>query len=159
MYIGADDGCQEVPEPIAPIDITLWSLEPTRMPMSSFFITTSGPMFIDPMPFVVSMPGMFSMEPGEGLGDGIGMFIPGMFLGISGEADGVGEAFGFCMPGISVFAGVGEGEAFGIVCPGCCADAGDRLKIKIRRISDTRPIVRKMNCIPITSRVIGRGPN
>ena len=46
MCIGPDDGCHEVPDPIAPIDMTFVSLEPTRMPMSFPNITINGPMFI-----------------------------------------------------------------------------------------------------------------
>ena len=43
MYIGPDAGCQEVPEPIWPIDMMLVSFEPTLMPMSSPFITINEP--------------------------------------------------------------------------------------------------------------------
>src|SRR5438128_2156651 len=64
MCIGPDDGCQVVPEPIAPIDTTFVSLEPTRISMSLAFIIISGPMFMDPIPCMLSMPGIF---------------IPGMF--------------------------------------------------------------------------------
>jgi hypothetical protein len=59
MYIGADDGCQEVPEPIAPIDVTLVPLEPTRIAMSLPDITSNGPISIAP-PFDVCMPGILS---------------------------------------------------------------------------------------------------
>jgi hypothetical protein len=61
MYIGADEGCQDVPLPIAPIDVTLLPLEPTRMPISPPLpdITSSGPISIAPF-FDMSMPGIFS---------------------------------------------------------------------------------------------------
>ena len=55
MCIGPDEGCHDVPDPIAPIDMMLLSLEPTRMPMSLPDITMSGPMFIEPVPDM-SMP-------------------------------------------------------------------------------------------------------
>lgn len=84
MYMGADEGCQEVPDPIAPIDIVFLSLEPTRIPMSSPFITTSGPMFIF-MP-AMFMPGIAPIGLAEGLAPGIGIFIPGIF--ICGDAAG-----------------------------------------------------------------------
>src|SRR5215218_1160342 len=41
MLIGPDAGCHDVPDPIAPIDITLCALEPTRTPMPSSDITIS----------------------------------------------------------------------------------------------------------------------
>ena len=44
--------------------------------------------------------------PDEGLADGIGIFI-------CGDGPGVGDAVGICIPGIS-FMGLGEGEAFGV---------------------------------------------
>src|SRR5215212_2987537 len=50
MFIGPDAGCQDVPDPIAPMGITLCALEPTRTPIPSSDITISGPMFIDPEP-------------------------------------------------------------------------------------------------------------
>jgi hypothetical protein len=56
MCIGPDDGCQEVPDPIAPIDMTFESLDPTRMPMSLPDITISGPRFIEPIPGMFSVP-------------------------------------------------------------------------------------------------------
>ena len=55
MCIGPDEGCHEVPDPIAPIDEMLFSLEPTRTPMSFADMTISGPMFIEPVPDI-SMP-------------------------------------------------------------------------------------------------------
>src|SRR6266542_4003043 len=79
MCIGPDDGCHEVPDPIAPIEMMFVSLEPTRTPISFAIITISGPMFIDPIPCILSMPGMFCIAPGEGLACGTGMFMPGMF--------------------------------------------------------------------------------
>ena len=149
MCIGPDEGCQEVPDAIAPIDMTFESLDPTRMPMSLPDITIKGPRFIDPIPDVPSMPFISPIAPGEGLAVGIGMFI---FC--SGKACGVGEAIGIGIPGIfvSIFAGavagdgaaigiflsvcgaegcvVGEGEATGIGIPGmficiCCGEAPD----------------------------------
>jgi hypothetical protein len=83
---------------------------------------------------------MFSIALGDGPGDGFGMFIPGIFMGLSGEADGVGDAFGICIAGIFICRGVAAGEAFGvgdgigIVCPGCCAKTGTKgaLARKIR---------------------------
>src|SRR5205814_7830694 len=119
MCIGADEGCQEVPDPIAPIDIKFVSLDPTRMLMSLPFITNSGPIFIEPMPGMPSMPFIPPIAPGEGLAMGIGIFI---FC--SGEACGFGEATGICMPGIFIcVCGDAEGEAAGICIPGifiCC---------------------------------------
>src|SRR5215207_10264575 len=41
MFDGPAAGCHEVPEPIAPIDIRLCALEPTRMLMPSSDITIS----------------------------------------------------------------------------------------------------------------------
>lgn len=77
MCIGPDDGCQVVPDPIAPIEIMLVSLDPTRMPMSLPFITINGPMFIFIPP--ISMPGIAPIGLDEGLAiglaEGIGMCI------------------------------------------------------------------------------------
>jgi hypothetical protein len=74
MCIGPD---QVVPDPIAPMDIMLVSLDPTRMPISLPFITINGPIFIFIPP--VSMPGIPPMGLGigldEGLDEGIGMFM------------------------------------------------------------------------------------
>ena len=91
MCIGPDEGCHEVPDPIAPMDMILVSLDPTRMPMSLPFITINGPMFmfIPPM----SMPGIIGLA--DGLADGIGIFVS---ILCSGEACGFGEADGICMP-------------------------------------------------------------
>ena len=75
MCIGPEAGCQLVPDPIAPIDMTLVSLDPTRMPMSLFIITISGPMFIEAIPGALSMPFIPPICPGEGLAPGIGMFM------------------------------------------------------------------------------------
>ena len=85
MCIGADEGCHDVPEPIAPIGIRFVSLNPTRMLMSLPFMTISGPMFIEPIP---GMPFIPPMAPGEGLAPGIGIFIPGIFIGGCGDAPG-----------------------------------------------------------------------
>jgi hypothetical protein len=78
MYIGADAGCQEVPEPIAPIEITLLALEPTRMPMSPAVITGNAPGF----GFVESMPGMslWVEDAGVAAGDAAGDAWPGMTM-------------------------------------------------------------------------------
>jgi hypothetical protein len=57
------DGCNEVPDPIADIDITLVSLEPTRIPIPSFVITNNGPM---------------SIESIAGDGEVVGIGIPGV---------------------------------------------------------------------------------
>src|SRR5882724_3339126 len=116
MCIGADEGCQEVPDAIAPIDRRFLSLAPTRILISLSVITNSGPIFIEPIPCLVSMPGMFPIAPGEGLAPGVGIFISifcgdapgdpegiGMFISIfCGEACGFGEADGICMPGIFI---------------------------------------------------------
>ena len=116
MCIGAEDGCQDVPDPIAPIDIKFVSLEPTLIFISLFDITSSGPMFIFDSP--VFMPGM----PPIGVGDdiGIGMLICTCGDGV-GVGEGVGEAAGICiMRGVGE--GVGVGEVAGIFIPGiCCA--------------------------------------
>jgi hypothetical protein len=44
------------------------------------------------------------------------MFIPGMLICISGDADGVGdaEAAGICMPGMVSTFGGGDGDALGV---------------------------------------------
>src|SRR5437868_1675552 len=76
MYIGADEGCQEVPDPIPPIDIRFVWLAPTRILISRSVITNSGPIFIPPMP----MPGICAIGLAEGLAPDIGMFIPGIFI-------------------------------------------------------------------------------
>ena len=109
MYIGVEVGIHDVPEPIWPMDIMFVSLEPTRTPMLSSDITISGPMFIDPLPGMPSMPFMLSIVPGltPGLCDGIGIFmsifgddvgdapgdIPGMgmFISICGDAAGLAD--------------------------------------------------------------------
>src|SRR5713101_8136899 len=123
MCIAADEGCHEVPEPIAPIDMMFFSLEPTRIPISSPDITSNGPMFIGPIPGMPSMPFIPLIAPGDGLAAGIGMFI---FC--SGEACGFGEAAGICMPGMFIcVCGDAEGDACGICIPGIficvCGDA------------------------------------
>jgi hypothetical protein len=50
MCIGPDDGCHEVPDPIAPMDMMLVSRDPTRMPMSFSFMTINGPILMAPLP-------------------------------------------------------------------------------------------------------------
>jgi hypothetical protein len=112
--MGPDDGSQVVPDPIAPIDIMLVSLDPTRMPMSFPFMTISDPIFIEPIPDMLSMCFIPPISTGEGLAMGIGMFI---FC--SGEACGFGEAVGICIPGIFIcVCGDAEGDACGICIPG-----------------------------------------
>src|SRR5437588_811148 len=82
MCIGPEDGCQDVPDPIAPIDMMLVALDPTRMPISFPDMTISGPIFIELIPGIPSMLFIPPIAPGEGLAVGIGMsiFIPGMFI-------------------------------------------------------------------------------
>src|SRR2546430_13466943 len=122
MCIGPDDGCQVVPEPIAPMDMMFVSLDPTRIPMSLPFITISGPMFIELIPGVLSMPFIPPISPGEGLAIGIGMFI-----WCSGAACGFGEAAGIFIPRVILCDGPGEGDAVGICMRGIficvCGDA------------------------------------
>src|SRR6266705_4153051 len=130
MCIGADEGCHEVPDPIPPIAIKFVSLDPTRMLMSLLFITNSGPIFIEPMPGIPSMPFIPPIWPGEGLAAGIGMFIfcsgeaagicmPGMFIWVCGDAEGEVDGICICMPGMFIcVCGDAEGEADGICIPG-----------------------------------------
>src|SRR6266536_1710731 len=103
MCIGPDDGCHEVPDHIAPIEMMFVSLEPTRTPISFAIITISGPMFIDPIPCILSMPGMFCIAPGEGLACGTGMFIPGIFICCDEGLD-LGDVWvvGIFIPGIFI---------------------------------------------------------
>src|SRR5262245_2772350 len=107
MYMGEEDGNSAVPEPMALIDIRFLSFPPTRMPMSSPFITSNVPMsiFMPPM----FMPGIWPMGLAPGLADGIGIFI----------FPGDGEAAGMFIPGMSACmcgegAGVGDGDIPGI---------------------------------------------
>src|ERR1051326_2299015 len=102
MCIGPDAGCQDVPGPIAPIEIRFVSLEPTRIPMSSPFITTSGPMSIAP---IVCIPSIWPVAFGEGLALGIGISIC---------EPGEGEAAGIGMPGVWRCAGVLDGDGLGV---------------------------------------------
>src|SRR5512138_1651524 len=102
MCIGPDDGCHDVPDPIAPVEIRFVSLEPTRIPMSSPSITTSGPISIEPMS---CMPSIWLMEPEEGLALGIGIF---MFESGEGEAAGIG------IPGVCRCGCVVDGDALGL---------------------------------------------
>jgi len=104
MRIGPDEGCHEVPDPIAPIDMMFVSLEPTRIPISFPLTTNSGPMFVFVPPIFI--PGICAIGLADGLTDGIGIFIS--FCG-----DGAGVTEGICIPGMS-FMGLGEGEAFGV---------------------------------------------
>src|SRR5207247_1253792 len=114
MCIGPDDGCQEVPDPICPIDMMFVSLDPTRMPMPFPFITINGPIFIESIPAMFPVPFIPPICPGEGLAVGIGIFI---FC--SGEPCGLGEAVGICMPGMFIcVCGDAEGEACAMGMPG-----------------------------------------
>ena len=136
--MGPDEGCHDVPDPIARIDIMLVSLDPTRTPMSFPFMTINGPMFIFiPLMF---MPGICPMGLAEGLAPGIGICIPGIFIcgDAADRAPGEGEACGICIPGIFICIcccgeACGFGEADGICIPGMfisifCGDAeGDGL--------------------------------
>src|SRR6266436_3859740 len=127
MYIGVDPGCNDVPDPIAPIDIRLLSLDPTLIPMSSQFITISGPIFIfiPLMSPIFPSAGMLCIscfcDAGEGLACGICM--PGMlFMSICccGVGDACGESEGvglICIPGIlpmSICPGVAGGDGDGV---------------------------------------------
>ena|ERR1051325_5336659 len=112
MFIGADEGCHDVPDAIAPMDIVFFALGPTRMLMSSPFITMSGPIFMFLPPIFMPGIGLVALA-AEGLAAGPGICIPGMFTGVCGEMDGVGEA-----GGIFIFIGAGEGDACGICMPG-----------------------------------------
>src|SRR6266850_4438585 len=114
MCIGPDDGCQVVPDPIAPIDMMFVSLDPTRMPISLPFMTINGPISIERVPGMFPMPFIPPISPGEGLAMGIGIFI---FC--SGTPCGFGEAAGICIPGICIgVCGDGEGDDCGICIPG-----------------------------------------
>src|SRR5438876_5288549 len=114
MCIGADDGCQVVPDPNAPMEMMFVLLEPTRIPMSLPFMTINGPMFIEPVPGMFFMPFIPPISPGKGPAIGIGIFI---FC--SGEACGFGEEVGTCIPGIfTCVCGDGEGDAWGGRIPG-----------------------------------------
>src|SRR6266536_4816101 len=144
MCIGPEEGCHEVPEPMAPIDIMFPSLEPTRIPMSSPDITINGPMFVVAIPGMPAMSffassdgwplaGAFMSIPGislcdvlgEALGAAAGIFIPGC---ISCEGFGAGEdtPAGIFIPGLISCDGLGEGDATaaGIFIPGCISCDG-----------------------------------
>src|SRR6185312_17111939 len=56
MWVGPDDGCHDVPEPIADMGIALVLFEPTRIAMSSPLITSNEP---ECSPSGMSMPDMF----------------------------------------------------------------------------------------------------
>ena len=85
------------------------------------------------------MPGIWSGF-GEAVADGMGMFIPGMFICGCGEAADVGEAAGIFMPGIFCIDGLGAGEGLGagvgegigIVCLCCAFVAGIMRAINAR---------------------------
>ena len=95
-------------------------------------ITSSSPVFGAPIPGMLSIPFIPPIWPGEGLAIGIGMFIFS-----PGEACGVGEVAGICMPGIFIcVCGAADGDACGICMPGMficiCGDAeGDACGICI----------------------------
>src|SRR6266404_3052411 len=106
MCIGPDDGSQVVPDPIAPMDMMLISLAPTRMPISLPFITINGPISIELIPGMFPMPFIPPISPGEGLAMGIGIFI---FC--SGVPCGFGEVAGIWLLGIfSCVCGGSEGD-------------------------------------------------
>ena len=83
MYIGVDDGCQAVPDPIAPIGMMFDSLEPTRTPISSPDITSREPL--SPLCSVLCA------APGDGVVAGMCMSWP------AGSGEGEGVAAGMCM--------------------------------------------------------------
>ena len=86
MNIGVDDGCHEVPDPIAPIEIKFVSLEPTRIAMSSPDITSNGDISAG-----MSMPAW------------LGSVFSGVASG-AGEAAGCGSDAG-CSAGVGAAAG------------------------------------------------------
>ncbi len=102
MCIGPDDGGHDVPDPIAPIEIRFVSLEPTRIPMSSPFMTTSGPKSIAP---IVCIRSIWPIAFGDGLAPGIGMFI---------SCAGDGEAAGIGIPGVCRCGCVVDGDGLGL---------------------------------------------
>jgi hypothetical protein len=71
MYIGPEEGCHSVPDPIEPIDMTFVSRDPTRIPMSLPVMTINGPIFMEPVPFILSIAGIWLMGLAAGLADGI----------------------------------------------------------------------------------------
>lgn len=170
--MGADEGCHDVPEATAPIDITFLSREPTRTPMSVSVITINVPMFIDP----VCIPGIWPIGLAEGPADGIGIFIC-----VDGDCEG--EAAGICTPGIFISGvgfgvavdgdfGGGTGEDFGagIFIPGICCDlvcAANTTSIRLK--AETKPAALNIfgdRRMTNPSRLqlhggfeIGRGPN
>jgi hypothetical protein len=75
----------------------------------------------------------------SGEGEAEGMFIPGMFVCVCGDAAGVGEGTGWSIPGIFI-AGAGGGDAFGVgegIVIGCCADA-ESVPARNTNMSDKR---------------------
>ena len=97
----------------------------------------------------MGIPGMLCMCAGEADGDGWGI---GMFICISGDAVGEGDAAGICMPGIFGIDGFGDGEGFaagvgvgdgiGIPCR-CCACAAKTIRgINARILSDLQLCIR-----------------
>src|SRR5437899_1721727 len=87
MCIGEEDGCSEVPEAIAPMNITFWSCGPTRMAILSPDVTRGESAFMEPP----SIPGIFIGVCSDGDGDAWGMDMPGMFGICPGEGFGVGD--------------------------------------------------------------------
>ena len=100
MCIGADAGCQEVPDAIAPIDMKLVALEPTRIPISLPDITMSEPIFI------ICISGVITCD---GLGDGDGICIPGVMT-----CGGLGDGDGICIPGVMTCGGLEDGDGDGV---------------------------------------------
>src|SRR6476620_5842842 len=91
MKLGELVGCQEVPEPIWPMNITVEALSPTRTPISapdmtkSFCWSAAGP---------ISMPGIWPIGLDDGLGAGMGICI---------GAEGEGE-----LSGMGIFISAGD---------------------------------------------------
>src|SRR5215207_9644855 len=99
MLDGPDEGCHEVPDPIAPIDIRLCALEPTRMLMPSPDITISPPPSADfdsAAPGVVC-PGRDSPGAGIGVGEGVGA-DEGAGVGVPLAAGGLCASCPWCCP-------------------------------------------------------------
>jgi hypothetical protein len=79
MCMGPDDGCHDVPDPIAPIAMTFVSLEPTPMPIPSAAITMSERVSTKPRSFPCICP----VAPCEGLAGLFVFFSPVEASGIS----------------------------------------------------------------------------
>ena len=61
------------------------------------------------------IPGIWPIGLPEGFAEGIGIFIPGIFIGCCGDACGFGEADGICIPGIFICI-CGDADGDGVVC-------------------------------------------